>query len=197
MLPTSIQKLIDQLGKLPGIGPKTASRLAFFLLKKPQADLETFANSITHAKADIITCSICLDLAQTNPCRLCSNPERDQDIVCVVAESHDLQAIERTGEYQGVYHVLGGILNPLEGIGPESLNIRQLLSRTQSGKIKEIILGLNPDLEGESTSLYLQKLLQSLNLKITRLAKGLPSGSDIEYADEITLGSALKNRREV
>lgn len=197
MLPASIRKLIEQLSYLPGVGPKTAIRLAFYLLKKPRADLEAFAGAIINAKNDIRVCSICLNLSEHEPCLICNNDNRDQTTVCVVAESHDQDAIERTNEYQGVYHILGGVLNPLEGIGPDSLNVNQLVKRINQGLIEEVILGLNPDLEGESTSLYLQKLLQPLNIKITRLAKGLPSGSDIEYADEITLGSALKNRREV
>lgn len=197
MLPNSIQKLIDQLSKLPGIGPKTAQRLAFYLIKKPQADLDVFATTIVEAKKDLQTCSVCLNISQQNPCLICTDKMRDQKTICVVSESQDQQSIERTGEYQGAYHILGGVLNPLEGIGPDSLNINHLIVRVKQDGIKEVILGLNPDLEGESTSLYLQKMIQPLKVKITRLAKGLPSGSDIEYADEITLGSALKNRREV
>jgi len=197
MLPSSIQKLIEQFSYLPGIGPKTAQRLAFYLLKKPQTDLEDFAQSLINAKKDLKTCSICLNLSQQDPCLICSDNSRDQSTVCLVAENHDLESLERTGEYKGVYHILGGTLNPLEGIGPDNLNINQILNRLKAGKVKEIILGLSPDLEGESTMIYLQQLFKPLNLKITRLAKGLPSGSDIEYADEITLGSALKNRREI
>jgi len=197
MLPSSIQKLIEQFSRLPGIGPKTAQRLAFYLLKKPQTDLEVFAQSLINAKKDLKTCSICLNLSQQDPCLICSDGSRDQNTICLVAENHDLESIERTGEYKGVYYILGGVLNPLEGIGPDNLNLSQILDRLKSGKIKEIILGLNPDLEGESTMIYLQQLLKPLNIKITRLAKGLPSGSDIEYADEITLGSALKNRKEL
>jgi len=197
MLPASIKKLIDQFAKLPGIGPKTAQRLAFFLLKKPQADLEEFAQSLLEAKKNLITCSICLNVSQNDPCNICHDASRDQQTVCVVTDAQNLQSFERTGEYQGAYHILGGVLNPLEGIGPESLNIKQLVDRIKKDKIKEIILGLNPDLEGESTAFYLQRLLQPLKIKISRLAKGLPSGSDIEYADEVTLASALKYRNEV
>ena len=197
MLPNSIQKLIDQLNKLPGIGPKTAQRLAFFLVKKPQAALEEFANSLTEAKKDLTTCSVCLNISQQDPCNICHDNSRDRKTVCVVADSQNLQALERTAEYQGTYHILGGVLNSLEGIGPDSLNIKKLLERIKNDRVKEIILGLNPDLEGESTCLYLQKLLKPLGVKITRLAKGLPSGSDIEYADEVTLASALKYRREL
>jgi len=197
MLPSSIQKLIEQFSHLPGIGPKTAQRLAFYLLKKPQTDLEAFAQSLINAKKDLKTCSVCLNLSQQDPCLICSDSSRDQTTICLVSENHDLESIERTGEYKGVYHILGGVLNPLEGIGPDNLNLNQILNRLKAGRIKEVILGLSPDLEGESTIIYLQQLFKPLNLKITRLAKGLPSGSDIEYADEITLGSALKNRREV
>lgn len=197
MLPTSVQKLIEHLSKLPGVGPKTAARLAFYLIKKPQTDLEQFADSLILAKKDLKTCSQCLNLSQYDPCLICADPVRDQKIICVVSESQDQQSLERTGEYQGAYHILGGVLNPIEGIGPESLNINQLLKRLKENKIEEVILGLNPDLEGEATTLYLQKLIKPLSVKVTRLAKGLPSGADIEYADEVTLGSALKNRREL
>jgi recombination protein RecR len=197
MLPLSIKKLIDQFNKLPGIGPKTAERLAFYLLKKPQADLEEFAETLINAKKNLTTCSICLNVSSQDPCNICHDNARDRQTICVVTDSQNLQAIERTGEYQGVYHILGGVINQIEGFGPESLNIKQLLERIKKDGAKEVILGLNPDLEGESTALYLKKLLQPLGLKITRLAKGLPSGSDIEYADEITLGSALKNRNEL
>jgi len=197
MLPQSIQKLIDQFNKLPGIGPKTAERLAFWLIKKPAPELAEFGDCIKNAKNDLIVCSVCRNIAYRDPCEICSDKSRDQKTVCVVAETHDLTAIERTGEYQGAYHVLNGVLNPLEGITPDQLNINSLINRIKGDGINEIILGLNPDMEGESTALYLLKLLKPLNVKITRLARGLPTGSDIEYADEITLGSALKNRREL
>jgi len=197
MLPNSIQKLIDQFNKLPGIGPKTAQRLAFFLLKKPQADLETFAKSLAEAKKDLKICSVCLNISESEPCRICSDPGRDKAVICLVTDHQNLQSIERTGQYQGLYHILGGVLNPLEGINPDNLNIEQLIRRIKKEDVKEIILGLNPDLEGESTAIYLQNLLKPLGVKVTKLAKGLPSGSDIEYADEITLGSALQNRKEV
>ena len=197
MLPASVKKLVEQLNILPGIGPKTATRLAFFMLKKNQAELERFADAVRDAKKDLKICSICLNISQTNPCTICSDASRDRQIICVVSESQDLQSLERTNEYRGLYHVLGGVLNPLEGITPESLNIKQLINRLETDGIKEIILGFNPDLEGESTAMYLQKLLKTSNVKITRLAKGLPSGADIEYADEVTLASALKNRREL
>lgn len=197
MLPRSLQKLIEQLNKLPGIGPKTAERLAFWFIKNNQASLDEFAQSVKDAKKDLIVCSICQNIAYHNPCDICNDKNRDQQTICVVAESHDLTAIERTGEYHGSYHVLGGVLNPLEGITPDHLQIKSLINRIQHNNINEVIFGLNPDLEGESTSLYLFKILQPLNIKTTRLARGLPSGSDIEYADEVTLGSALKNRREL
>ena len=197
MLPSPIQKLIQQFDKLPGIGPKTAERLAFWLLKKPQADLEEFAKSIKEAKKNLIICSSCQNISEQDPCPICSDPHRDKQTICIVAETHDLQTIELLKEYQGVYHVLDGVINYLEGIGPDNLNIQPLVQKIKNNGIKEVILALNPDLEGEATSLYLQKLLQPFNIKITRLAKGLPSGSAIEYADEVTLVSALKNRREL
>jgi recombination protein RecR len=197
MLPSSIQKLIDQFNKLPGIGPKTAERLAFWLLKKPQTELDEFGQAIKEAKKDLVICSICQNITYINPCNICTDNVRDQKTICVVAETQDQQAIERTGEYQGTYHVLGGVLNPLENMTPDKLNIESLIGRIKNDGIKEIILGLNPDLEGESTALYLVKILKPYKVKMTKLARGLPTGSDIEYADEITLGSALKNRREL
>ena len=197
MLPSSIQRLIDQLDKLPGIGPKTAQRLTFWLLKRPQEDLEEFATSLKEAKKDLIVCTKCQSITESNPCPICTDTGRDHTIICVVAESHDLNTFERLKEYTGLYHVLGGVINHLEGIGSEHLTIDILEKRIKDNNVKEIILGLNPDMEGESTAIYLQKLLQPLNIKITRLARGLPSGSDIEYADEITLSSALKNRKEL
>ncbi len=197
MLPQSIQKLIDQFNKLPGIGPKTAERLSFWLLKKPQADLEEFAQSLKEAKKDLIICSVCQNISEKDSCPICSDKNRDQQIICVVAETHDLQTIERLKEYNGLFHVLGGVINHLEGIGPDSLNIDSLVKRIKNDHIQEVILGLNPDMEGESTSLYLHKLLKPLDVKVTRLARGLPTGSNIEYADEVTLSSALKNRREL
>ena len=197
MLPASIKKLTEQFNTLPGIGPKTATRLAFFCLKKTPPELERFADAIKNVKTDLKICGTCLNIAQTNPCSICSDPDRDKQTICVVAENQDQQSIERTGEYKGLYHILGGVLNPLEGVSPQALNINQLLERLRAGQTSEVILGLNPDLEGESTAMYLQKLLSPFNIKITRLAKGLPSGADIEYADEVTLASALKNRREL
>lgn len=197
MLPASIKKLIDQLYKLPGIGPKTAERLAFWLLKRPQADLEEFAQTISAAKKDLLLCSNCQNIAATDPCSICADQSRDQSLICVVAESHDLQSIERLHEYQGLYHVLGGVINQLSGIGPASLNVDSLTARIKNNSITEMILAFNPDLEGEATAFYLQKVLKPLGIKITKLARGLPTGSDIEYADELTLASALKNRREI
>jgi len=197
MLPFSLQKLIEQFNKLPGIGPKTAERLAFWLLKQPQTELEKFAESIQTAKKNLVVCSTCQNISEKNPCSICADQTRDKQTICVVAEIHDLQTFERLKEYHGLYHVLGGVLNPLENIGPADLHIDSLIQRIKNNHLKEIILGFNPDLEGESTVQYLQKILKPLNIKITKLARGLPTGSDIEYADEITLTSALKNRKEV
>jgi len=197
MLPSSIKKLIEQLYKLPGIGPKTAERLAFWLLKRPQADLEKFAQTIAQAKKDLLLCSSCQNIAESDPCPICADPARNHALICVVAESHDLQSLEKLHEYQGLYHILGGVINQLAGIGPDSLNIDSLTARIKKNNFKEVILAFNPDLEGEATTLYLQKVLKPLGPKITKLARGLPTGSDIEYADELTLSSALKNRREI
>jgi recombination protein RecR len=197
MLPSSLQKLIYQLNKLPGIGPKTAERLGFWLIKKPQAELDEFARDLQMSKKDLIDCPACHNISDKNPCAICNDASRDHQTICVVADVQDLQAFERLKSYQGLYHVLGGVLNPLENIGPDHLNIESLFNRIKNDHIKEIILGLNPDLEGESTVQYLYKTLKPFDLKVTRLARGLPTGSDIEYADEITLTGALKNRREV
>lgn len=197
MLPASIIKLIEQFDKLPGIGPKTAERLCFWLLKRPQADLKEFAQSLAEAKKDLVICSKCHNIAENDLCFICSDSSRDRQSICVIAETHDLQTIERLKEYKGLYHVLGGVINRLEGVGPESLNIETLVKKIKSQQIKEVILALNPDMEGESTSLYLQKLLKPFKVKITKLAKGLPTGSDIEYADDVTLSSALKYRKEI
>ena len=197
MLPASVQKLIEQFDKLPGIGPKTAERLCFWLLKRPQADLKEFAQSLEDAKKDLVLCSKCHNISESDPCVICSDLSRETQIICVIAETHDLQTIERLKEYKGLYHILGGVINRLEGIGPESLNIETLVKKIKNQQIKEVILALNPDMEGESTSLYLQKLLNPLKVKITKLARGLPTGSDIEYADDVTLSSALKDRKEI
>ncbi len=199
--PPPLQNLIDHFSRLPGVGPKTALRFVFYLLKQPKEEVEKFAAAIRAAKSSISTCSICQNFSEKNPCPICADPNRDQSVICVVAEHQDLSVIENTGEYHGTYHVLGGTLNTLHGITPEQLKIKELVARIKNlnGKIKEIILALNPDLEGETTILYLTKLIKSVqkSIKITRLARGLPMGSDLEYADEITISDALKWRKEI
>lgn len=199
--PSPIQNLIDHFSRLPGVGPKTALRFVFYLLKQPKEEVEKFATALGVIKSSISTCSICQNFSEKDPCPICSNPKRDQSTICIVAEHQDLPVIENTGEYHGTYHVLGGVLDTLHGITPEQLKIKELINRIKisDGKIREIILALNPDLEGETTMLYLTKLIKSFNksIKVTRLARGLPMGSDLEYADEITVSDALKGRKEI
>lgn len=202
--PSSIQNLIDEFNKLPGIGPKTAEKLVFYLLKQSKTELSSFAQALEHVKDRITICSLCQNIAEKSPCHICQDPKRDKTTICIVAETQDMAMIESTGEYHGLYHILGGTLNTLEGITPDQLKIKELLARIipplnkgGQGGVKEIILALNPDLEGETTILYLTKILKPYKVRITRLARGLPMGSDLEYADEVTLSNALKGRREV
>jgi recombination protein RecR len=197
-LPHSIQKLINALSKLPGIGPKTAQRLAFYLLKKDKIDLDNLAQAVANVKQGIVFCSVCGLMSESDPCSIDNDPKRDHSIICVVEETLDALAIDRTNEYNGVFHILGGTLNPLEGIGPEQLNIQKLIDRLGSGEIKEVIIATNPTLEGETTAMHLVKIIKESdpNIKITRIARGLPMGGDLEYADDITLMRALEGRRE-
>ena len=195
--PASIQNLIDHFSKLPTVGPKTAERYAFYLLKTNPEWLQGFAQAIAELKEKTTVCQTCLSLAETNPCSICSDGKRNRAIICLVADTRDLLAIEATKQYNGLYHVLGGVINTIENIKPESLNLKPLLNRLKQSQIKEIILAFNPDFEGETTSLYIVKLLKPYKIKVTRLAKGLPMGADLEYADEITLGNALKYRNEM
>jgi recombination protein RecR len=190
--------LIDELTKLPGIGPKSAQRLAFHLLKQPAAHVGALAKAMVDAKEQIKFCSICANLSADDPCDLCRNPGRDRSQICVVAEARDLVALERTREFKGTYHVLQGLISPMDGIGPEQLKIKELLARL-SGKdaVQEIILAINPSVEGEATCLYLAKILKPVGLLITRIAFGLPIGGDLEYADELTLAKAMEGRREI
>jgi recombination protein RecR len=195
----AIQTLIDRLNRLPGIGPKSAERLAFHLVKMPSTDRELLVRAIASVQAGVKRCNVCGQWGSTSPCDICADSRRDHSVICVVAETQDLVAIERTHEFHGVYHVLGGVLNPLAGITGDDLNIQTLQARLQNKekKVVEVIFGLNPDLEGETTILYLTKLLRPLEIKLTRLARGLPLGSNLEYADEVTLGDAMKGRRAV
>jgi len=199
--PPALQNLIDYFSRLPGVGPKTALRFVFYLLKQPKEEVAKFAATIGAVKNQIATCQVCQNFSEKNPCPICADSRRDHSIICVVAEHQDLPVIENTNEYRGTYHVLGGVLDPLHGITPDQLKIKELVARIQNsnGKIIEIILALNPDLEGETTMLYLMKLIKSFGkpIKITRLARGLPMGSDLEYADEVTVSDALKGRKEI
>ncbi|KKR91772.1 MAG: Recombination protein RecR [Parcubacteria group bacterium GW2011_GWC2_42_12] len=195
--PASIQNLIDHFSKLPTVGPKTAERYVFYLLKAHPEWLQAFAQAMAELKEKTTVCQTCFTIAETNPCSICSDSKRNRSIICLVADTRDLLAIEATKQYHGLYHVIGGVINTIENIKPESLNIKPLLNRLKQPQIKEVILAFNPDFEGETTSLYIVKLLKPYKIKITRLAKGLPMGADLEYADEITLGNALKYRNEM
>ncbi|MCX6740542.1 MAG: recombination mediator RecR [Candidatus Parcubacteria bacterium] len=195
--PKPIQNLIDQFCKLPGIGPKTAERMAFFMLRQPKVSIEEFASSLIQLSNSVIHCSTCHNISEKDPCSICSDNTRDQSRICVLAEPHDLAAIENTGEFKGLYHLLGGVLDPLNGITPDRLHINSLLARLQKNKLTEIILAFNPDIEGEATMIYLNNILRPFKVKVTRLARGMPVGADLEYTDEITLLNALKNRKEI
>jgi recombination protein RecR len=192
-----VQALIDELGRLPGIGPKSAQRLAFHLLKTSADDAHRLADAIVEAKAKVRFCAKCFNVADAELCPICSDDRREPGVLCVVEESRDIVAIERTGEYRGRYHVLLGAINPLEGVGPEQLKIRELLMRLEPEHIAEVIVCTNPNTEGEVTAMYLARLLKPLGLRVTRIASGLPVGGDLEYADELTLGRALEGRREL
>jgi len=195
-LPRPVRKLIESFEKLPGIGPKTAQRLTFYLLHVPQSQLETFAEALATLKKNTVLCSICHNVTDKDPCSVCSNQNRDKSIICVVEQPLDVLALEKTGEYQGVYHVLHGAISPLNNIGPDELHIRELLPRLKNREVKEVILATNPNMEGEATAMYLAKLIKPLEIKVTRLAHGLPVGADIEYADEVTLSRAIEGRRK-
>lgn len=195
--PASIQKLIDEFAKLPTVGPKTAERYVFYLLKQNPENLQALAQAIAELKEKTTTCISCFAIAVANPCKICTDPKRVRDQLCVVADSRDFLTIEATNSYQGRYFILGGELNQIEGVGPEQLNIKQLIEKLKNKDTKEVILALDPTIEGETTVLYLTKILKPLGLKITRLAKGLPMGADLEYVDELTLSNALKYRNEL
>ena len=195
--PAPVARLIEALQRLPGIGPKTAQRLTFFLLKRPAGEVQALAESLTRLKVLIVHCDNCFNVTEEDPCRICVDPRRDPRILCVVEEPNDLLALERTGEFRGRYHVLLGALSPLDGIGPEDLKVRELLFRLETPGVEEIILATNPSVEGEATAIYLAKLLKPLGMRITRIARGLPVGGDLEYADEVTLSKALEGRREI
>lgn len=199
-LPKSIQNLIIQFGKLPGIGPKTAQRLTFYLLKQEGLDVQAFARAVSELQKDIIFCQVCFNMAESNPCKICSDKNRNQNLICVLEDPMDVVAMDQISEFSGVYHVLGGVISPLEGIGPDNLKIKELLERVGSkDSPKEIILATNPSLEGEATAMYISKQLKSPeynHVKVTRIGRGLPMGADLEYADEFTLSKALEGRQE-
>ncbi|MCL5110965.1 MAG: recombination mediator RecR [Chloroflexi bacterium] len=192
-----VVRLIEELSKLPGIGPKTAQRLTFFLLRSPGEQARDLAQAIIEVKEKIGFCSTCFNITESDPCRICADPARDPSVICVVEEPLDILALERTRSFKGLYHVLHGAISPMDGIGPEDLRIRELLTRLQRDTVKEVILAVNPNLEGEATGMYLSRLIAPLGVKVTRLARGLPVGGDLEYADEVTLTRALEGRQPV
>ena len=193
----AVQALIDELGRLPGIGPKSAQRITFHLLKLPKEDAERLATAIVTAKERVRFCEQCFNVSEDELCGICADPRRDPSILCVVEEARDIIAVERTGEFKGRYHVLMGAISPIDGVGPEQLKIRELLMRLGSETVQEIILCTNPNVEGEATAMYLARLIKPLGLTVSRIASGLPVGGDLEYADELTLGRALEGRRIV
>jgi recombination protein RecR len=190
----SVEQLAEQFAQLPGIGRKTAHRLALYVLKMSRDEVVTLAKALVNVKDKVRYCSVCSNITESDPCSICSNTKRERSSICVVEEPHDVIAIERTHEFKGLYHVLGGALSPLDGIGPDDLKIKELLQRLSNATIEEVILALNPNVEGEATTLYLSRLLKPLGMKITRIARGLPVGSDLEFADEATLSRALEGR---
>ncbi len=195
--PAALERLTEQFARLPGIGSKTAQRLAFHVLSLPQADAEAFAAAILDAKRTVHTCAVCQNLTDREICGICDDPQRDHGLICVVAEPRDVVAMERSREYQGVYHVLHGVISPLNHVGPDDLKLKELLQRVGEGNVREVIMATNPDTEGEATAMYVSRLLKPLEVKVTRLAYGIPVGSQLEYADEVTLLRALEGRREI
>ncbi|OGJ42270.1 recombination protein RecR [Candidatus Peregrinibacteria bacterium RIFCSPLOWO2_01_FULL_39_12] len=195
-LPKSIRVLIEELSRLPGIGPKSAQRLAIYLLHQPETGLKPLGEAILKLKKDVVFCSTCWNIAESDPCKICNSYERNKNIICVVEEILDVVALEKTGEYKGVYHVLHGVLSPIDGLGPEQLKLGALFERVKGGNFLEVIIATNPSLEGEATALYIQKHLREYGVKVTRIARGIPIGGDIEYADEVTLSKAMQGRSE-
>ena len=193
----AVQTLIDELGRLPGVGPKSAQRIAFHLVKLPEADALRLADAIRDAKATVRFCEECFNLSDQARCAICTDTRRDPSVICVVEEPRDIVAVERTQEFSGRYHVLGGAINPIDGIGPDQLRVKELLDRLNRSPVTELILCTNPNIEGEATAMYLARLFEPLGITVTRIASGLPVGGDLEYADEVTLGRALSGRRSV
>lgn len=192
-----LARLIEEFYKLPGIGPKSAQRIAYYLLRMPPAEAQSLAAAITEVKEKVTLCSVCQNVTEGDPCRVCLDERRDRTVICVVEEPLDILAIERTQTYRGLHHVLHGAISPMDGVGPEDLKVKELLERLRPGEVIEVILATNPNLEGEATAMYLTRLLRPLGVKVTRLARGLPAGGDLEYADDVTLASALEGRREM
>lgn len=192
-----IARLIEELNKLPGIGPKSAQRLTYYLLRAPAEEVQSLVEAIKAVKERLTLCSICLNISDSDPCSICSNEQRDHTKICVVEEPIDILPLERTKKYNGLYHVLHGVIAPTDGIGPEELKIKELLSRLNNGSVTEVILATNPNMEGEATAMYLQRLIAPIGIRVTRLARGLPYGGDLEYADDVTLSRALEGRQEM
>ncbi|GIO14640.1 recombination protein RecR [Cohnella xylanilytica] len=195
--PEPIAKLIDSFSRLPGIGPKTAARLAFHVLRMKEEDTIDFAKALVNVKRQLTYCSVCCNITDSDPCRICSDKTRDVSVICVVQEPKDLVAMERTREFGGLYHVLHGAISPMDGIGPDDIKIAELLRRLSDERVQELILATNPNIEGEATAMYLSRLVKPFGIKVTRIAHGLPVGGDLEYADEVTLSKALEGRREL
>jgi recombination protein RecR len=192
-----LARLIDELKRLPGIGQKSAQRIAFHLERSPREDVERLAHAILDAKDRIKLCSLCNNLTEQDPCEYCTDPRREQDVICVVETPYNLIAVEKTREFHGLYHVLHGALSPLQGIGPEQLKLKNLIERLKGGRIRELIVATNPNVEGEATAIYLSKLIKPLGVKVTRIAMGIPVGSELEFADEVTMLKAIEGRREI
>ncbi len=195
--PEPIQRLIEAFHRLPGIGPKSAQRLAYHVLRAPEQEAAALAEALLDVKHRIRLCSTCMNITESDPCGLCTDDRRDRTTICVVEQALDVLAIERSGGYKGLYHVLHGVLNPMDGVGPEDIHVRELVVRLQSGEAHEVIMATNPSLEGEATAMYIQRLIGPAGVKVTRLARGLPSGADLEYTDDITLARALEGRQEI
>ncbi|CAD67385.1 recombination mediator RecR [Tropheryma whipplei] len=192
-----VQDLIRELGKLPGIGPKSAQRIAFFILQNPSFDIDRLSETLQSVRKQVQFCKVCGNFSEEDECVICSDPRRDRGVICVVEEPKDVVAIEKTREFSGLYHVLGGAISPIDGVGPDDLNIRQLLQRLADGTITEVVLATDPNMEGEATASYIARVISAMRIRVSKLASGLPVGSDLEYADEITLGRALEGRQYI
>jgi recombination protein RecR len=192
-----VAQLIEAFHKLPGIGPKSAQRLTYYLLRAPEAQARALAQAVVELKEKIILCSTCQNVTETDPCGICADPHRDQSTICVVEEPLDILALERTHGHRGLYHVLHGVISPMEGVGPDDIKLKELVDRLRDGAVHEVIMATNPNLEGEATAMYVSRLLEPMDVRVTRLARGLPTGADLEYADDLTLARALEHRQEV